>query len=286
MAQITPQNVKELRDKTGAGMGDCKKALVEADGNMEEAIEILRKKGAASAAKRADRSANDGLIVAKTTDDGKKGVIVEVNCETDFVARNEGFEKYVHTAAQALLESDVDKIDDLMKVQVGKDTIEQLHNEILAKFSEKVEVRRFDRIKTDGYVSEYIHTGSRLAVLLEVSANELTDNAKELVHDIAMQVAAMNPLYIDSDNVPDDVKEKEKEIYIQNAKDEGKNEEIAQKIAEGRLNKYYQENCLVDQIFVKDSKKTVNDVLKEISKEIGSDIKVKKFLRFYLGEEI
>lgn len=284
MAQITPQQVKELREKTGAGMGDCKKALVETDGNMEEAIEALRKKGAASAAKRADRSAKEGLLGARTSEDGKLAVIVEVNCETDFVARNEEFIKYVDAVANAVLENEVDNMDSLLALKVGDDTIQGLHNGVLAKFSEKIEISRFQRMKTDGFFTDYVHAGSKLAVIVEFSAKTPNDAAKTLARDVAMQVAAMNPTYIDKDSVPQDVKDKELAIYKEQAVDSGKKDDIADRIANGKLEKYFQENCLVNQVFVKDSNKKVSEVVEEIGSESGEETKVLSFKRYFLGE--
>lgn len=286
MPEITPQLVKELREKTGAGMGDCKKALAESDGDMNLAIEVLRKKGAASAAKRADRSAKEGVIIARTSDDGKIGCIVEVNCETDFVARNAEFVDYVNKISEALLQVDAKTIEELNSVQVGSDNIGGMHNEILAKFSENISVRRFERLSSTGYIADYIHAGSRLAVLVEISAPELNPTAKSLLRDIAMQIAAMKPDYIDRSIVPQEVLDKEIEIYRQQAIDQGKKEDIALRIAQGRLDKFYQEQCLVEQVFVKDSNKTINDVINEISKETGSEVKVLSFRRYFLGEEL
>ncbi len=266
-------------------MGDCKKALVDSNGDMEEAIEILRKKGAASAAKRSERSAKEGVIIAKSSEDGHNAAIVEVNSETDFVARNQEFVNYADLLADAILNNEVKSEEELMKVSVGDDSIQGLHNEILAKFSENIQIRRFERFTTDGYFTDYVHAGNQLAVLLEVSESDLTDNAKTMIRDIAMQVAAMNPSFVTPDEVPDDVKEKEKALYRQQAIDEGKKEDIADRIAEGKLNKFYQEECLVKQAFVKDPKKNVSDILKEISDEIGKDLKIVRFRRYYLGEE-
>lgn len=286
MAEITPKMVKELRDKTGAGMGDCKKALVENDGNFQEAIEYLRKKGAASLSKRQDRTANEGLIIAKTSTNGSNAVVVEINCETDFVARNEQFVTYSNQVADALLNNDANTIDDLMNLKVGDDTVNGLYNEILAKFSEKIETRRFKKLSTAGFVAEYTHAGNKLAVLIEISEPNPTEKAITLIRDIAMQIAAMNPSYIDRASVPDDVINKEKEIYSDAAVAEGKKPEIAARIAEGRLNKFFQENCLIEQQFVKDSSKTVKDVIKEISDEIGKEVKISQFIRYFLGESI
>ncbi|MFZ9761011.1 MAG: translation elongation factor Ts [Candidatus Kapaibacteriota bacterium] len=281
---ITPQMVKDLRDKTGAGMADCKKALDESQGNMEEAIEILRKRGAASAAKRADRSANEGIIIAKTSADGSKSVIVEVNCETDFVARNEEFVKYAEEIANALLNNDVKDEESLMAVNIGGKTLLDLHNEILAKFSEKIGVKRFEVIKAEGFVADYIHAGSRLGVLVETNIKNAVEEAKALLRDIAMQIAAMNPGYVKREDVQTGALEKEIEIYRDKAIQEGKNPEIADRIAKGQIEKFYQEQCLLEQSFVKDSKKTVNDILNEIAKLTGEQANVLSFRRYFLGE--
>jgi len=281
---ITPQMVKDLRDKTGAGMADCKKALDESQGNMEEAIEILRKRGAASAAKRADRSANEGIIIAKTSADGSKSVIVEVNCETDFVARNEEFVKYAEEIANALLSNDVKDEESLMAVNIGGKTLLDLHNEILAKFSEKIGVKRFEVIKAQGFVADYIHAGSRLGVLVETNIQNAVEDAKALLRDIAMQIAAMNPGYVKREDVQTGALEKEIEIYRDKAIQEGKNPEIADRIAKGQIEKFYQEQCLLEQSFVKDSKKTVNDILGEIAKLTGEQASVLSFRRYFLGE--
>ena len=281
---ITPQMVKSLRDKTGAGMADCKKALTENDGNMDAAIEFLRKKGAASAAKRADREAKEGAIIAKTN--GKKAVIVEINSETDFVAKNAQFVEYAKNVADALLASDIKDNDlhELYKVSCGNNTVEQLHNDVLAKFSEKIEIRRFKTVKTEGYVESYIHLGNKLAVLVEVSCPNISENGKALLRDIAMQIAAMNPLYIDKSNVTAETLEKEKQIYIEQAINEGKKMEIAERIALGKTEKYYEEFCLMQQIFVKDSAKKVSDVVKEIANDSNCDnLKIVSFTRFALG---
>lgn len=288
MTNITPQMVKELREMTGAGMGDCKNALVEANGDKKEAIEILRKKGAASAAKRASKAANEGLVLTKTSPDYNKAVIVEVNCETDFVARNEEFVKYVETVRDAYFANDVKSIDDLMNVSVNSDTILGKHNEILAKFSENISLRRYDKISTNnGYIVDYIHGGNKLAVLVEFEGtSKISENAKNKSREIAMQIAAMNPRFVDRSEVDSQTLAKEKEIYTQVAIDEGKKPEIAERIAQGKLDKFFSEFCLNEQAFVKNPNLIIRDVLKEISTELGSEIKVKSFRRFALGEAI
>lgn len=284
MAEITPQLVKKLRDKTGAGMGDCKNALTEANGDMDAAIEILRKKGAASAAKRADRSANEGIILVKTLENGKESAIVEVNSETDFVARNQGFVDFAHTVVDTLLSSNAKTIEEVLQLKAGNNTLEQLLNDVLAKFSEKIEIRRFEKINSNGYIADYIHAGSKLAVVIEASIAEPTEKSKVLIRDIAMQIAAMNPMFIDRSKVTDETIAKEKEIYREQAIAEGKKEDIADRIAQGRLEKFYQEQCLVEQTFIKDPNKTVNDVIKEISEDCGQEVKILSFRRYFLGE--
>jgi elongation factor Ts len=286
MANITPQMVKDLREMTGAGMGDCKNALVEANGDTKEAIEILRKKGAASAAKRASKSAKEGLVYTKTNAENNKAVIVEVNCETDFVARNEEFIKYVETLRDAYFANDVKTIDELMLVPVNNDTVQGIHNEILAKFSENISLRRYEKLCSDnGFIVDYIHGGSKLAVLVEFEgSSNLTETAKVKSREIAMQIAAMNPRFVDRSEVDQTTLNKEKEIYTQVALDEGKKPEIAERIAQGKLDKFFSEFCLNEQTFVKDGNKIVADVVKEIGNEIGADVKIKSFRRFALGE--
>jgi elongation factor Ts len=288
MADITPQMVKELREMTGAGMGDCKNALVESNGDVKEAIEILRKKGAASAAKRASKAAKEGLILTKTSPENNKAVIVEVNCETDFVARNEQFIKYVETVRDIYFENDIKSVDELMGIPVNSDTVQGLHNEILAKFSENINLRRYDKVSAEnGYIVDYIHGGSKLAVLVEFEgAQNPSEVAKAKSREIAMQIAAMNPRFVDRSEVDQTTLNKEKEIYTQVALDEGKKPEIAERIAQGKLDKFFSEFCLNEQSFVKDGSKVVGDVVKEISAEIGSDVKIKSFRRFALGEAV
>lgn len=282
MAEITAQMVKELRDKTAAGMADCKKALVEAEGDMQKAIEILRKKGAASAAKRADRNAKEGVVVAMATDDKKKGIIIELNCETDFVAKNDDFVQYANEVAKAYLNNDVNDVEALFKVKVGDNTVEAMHNDILSKFSEKIEVRRMKKINAPGFVSVYNHFDKKLGVLVEANIATPDDKTKTAVHDTALQIAAMNPVTIDRGSVTQEQVNKELEIYKELAINEGKTPEMAEKVAQGKLNKFYQESVLLEQIFAKDNTKKVNEVLAEANPEL----KVVSFTRYALGEEI
>lgn len=274
---ITPQLVKELREKTGAGMADCKKALDETQGNMEAAIEYFRKKGAATIAKRSDKSANEGLVVAVTSDDMKKSAIVEVNCETDFVARNEEFVTYVNAVANSVL-STGSTGDDIWNVDLGGKTLGNLRDEILAKFSERIELRRAEYLTSAGTIVAYNHAGNKLGVLLETNAATFND----VMRDVAMQVAAMNPIAVNRDGVDASAIEKEIAIYREQAINEGKKPEIAERIATGRLDKFYSENCLLEQSFVKDGNKTVGEVVKGIAE----DATVLSFKRFFLGEQI
>lgn len=278
--------VKDLRERTGAGMAECKKALEHSEGSMEGAIEFLRKRGAASAEKRADRNANEGMVVALSSSDLKEAAIVEVNCETDFVARNEEFVQFVDSIASTVLTSKAADENQVWNSSVGEKTLGNLRDEILAKFSEKIELRRFSVVsQPSGYVASYIHPGNKLAVLVEFN-QPLSDSGKVLARDIAMQIAAMRPIAVNRDGVDTAVLEKEIEIYKDKALAEGKKPEIAEKIAQGQLNKFYQENCLLEQAFVKDTKMTVNDVVAQIGKESGNEVSITAFKRFALGESL
>jgi elongation factor Ts len=284
MAQISAQLVQELRTKTGAGMGDCKQALVEANGDMQAAIEILRKKGIDTAAKRSDRASNEGIISVKATDDSKTIAMVEVNCETDFVARNQEFVNFSNLLVDVVIQNKPKTIDELLSIKVNNDTVSGLFNEILAKFNEKIQIKRFETLTTNGFFSSYIHAGSKLAVILELNISNPDNDTKVKIRDIAMQIAAMNPLFIDRNNVSEDVINKEKEIYREVLLKEGKNPNFLDRIIEGKLEKFYQEKCLLEQVFVKDSSKTVTDVLNDISKNIGQEVKVLMFKRYTLGD--
>lgn len=279
---VTLDMVKNLRETTGAGMADCKKALDESQGDMEGAIEYLRKRGAASAAKRSDRSTNEGLIVTKTSADGKIGAIVEINCETDFVARNEEFVNFVSTVVETILTKNPVNEEALLSADIGGKKLGDLMNEMLAKFSERIILKRYERLVAggNGFIMDYIHTGNKLGVLLELTAAPANDGARAQMRDIAMQIAAMSPRFTRRDEVDNTTLAKEKEIYTEQAIQQGKKPEIAQKVAEGRVEKFYQEFCLVEQTFVKDSGKTVTDVLKEI----GSGVDAVRFRRYFLGE--
>ncbi|MDC1068314.1 translation elongation factor Ts [Candidatus Kapabacteria bacterium] len=281
---ISAKMVKELRDATGAGMADCKKALEQTEGNFDEAIEFLRKKGAASAAKRADKEANEGLVTAIRTDDGKKAVITEITCETDFVAKNQEFVDYANTITNEYLNNEIADVSALKALSISDKSIEDYHNEILSKFSEKIDINRIVKFESNGYIENYIHSGSKLGVLLSVSSDKLNDESKALVKDIAMQIAAMKPISIDRSGVSQEILDKEKEIYRDQAIQEGKPSEIADRVAHGRVEKFYKESCLIEQVFVKDSKKTIADIVKQISDQAGEEVKITEFSRISIGE--
>jgi elongation factor Ts len=277
---VKPQVVKELRELTGAGMADCKKALEESDGDMQKAVEFLRKRGAASAAKRSDRSTDEGHIVAAVNDDATVAAMVQIDCETDFVARNAEFTAFCDALAQGVLNHNPADVDALLALEADGKSLQDYYNETLAKFSEKIVVSKFERIEASGRLTSYIHAGSKLGVLLEVTSQVGNEDGQAALRDIAMQVAAMRPTFATREEVSQDTLDKEREIFISQALEEGKKPEIAERVANGRIAKFYEENCLVEQAFVKDSGKTVTDVLKEI----GDDVKVVRFLRYQLGQ--
>ena len=280
---ITAAQVNDLRQRTGAGMMDCKRALEEANGDIQKAIEILRKKGASVAAKRAEKSANEGLVVTKVSDDKKSATILEINCETDFVAKSEDFIKLAKFVIDSVHKKKPKNVEELLKISDVQDKL----NEVLGKVGEKIEVSRFDIMETNnGLLVDYIHMGSKLGVLIKFDdVNSGNDELYSIGKDMAMQVAAMNPISIKREDVPKAVVDKEIEIYKELAKKEGKPEQMLEKIAMGRLNKFYQENVLLEQAFIKDNSKTVGDLLKEFNTKHGSSAKVARFDRFHLGDE-
>jgi len=281
---ITAQQVNELRQKNGAGMMDCKKALTEAEGNIEKAIEILRKKGASVAAKRAEKTAKEGLILTKIIDDKKTGVIVEINCETDFVANSADFVSFAKDVLETTASVKPSGTDDLLK---KNHLIEQKLNDLLGKVGEKIQISRLViESSNDGLVVDYVHPGSKLGVLVKFN-NVITgkDELSAIGKDIAMQVAAMKPICVYREEVPKDLVEKEIDIYKEVSRKEGKPEQILVKIAQGKLNKFYQENCLIEQAFIKDNSKTVGDLLKDFNSQNKTDVKIDLFRRFHLGDE-
>lgn len=273
---ITAALVKELRERTGAGMMECKKALVETDGDIETAIENMRKSGQAKAAKKAGRTAADGVIVIKTSADAKSGVIVEVNCETDFVAKDDNFQSFADAVADRVLNSDAADVEALMAMPLheGEDTtIEEARQALVSKIGENMNVRRFERVSTDGVLAAYQH-GVRIGVLVDI------DGDAELGRDVAMHVAATNPVCVDEEGVPAEILAKERDIVETQAKESGKPDNIIEKMVEGRMRKYLAEITLVGQAFVKDPDTTVGKLLG------GANARLNNFIRFEVGEGI
>jgi elongation factor Ts len=274
MVQITAAEVNKLRKSTGAGMMDCKVALQEADGNFEKAIEIIREKGQAIANKRADREASEGVVLAKVNTDGTRGVMVVLNCETDFVAKNADFINFTRKILDKALEMDPADLESLKKVQLEGKSIADKIIEHIGIIGEKIELSYFDKINAAQVVS-YIHPGNKLATLAGFNKKA----AGQVAKDIAMQIAAMNPIAVDKGNVPADVIEKEKEIGREQARREGKPENILDKIVEGKLSKFFRESTLLNQEFTKDAKKSIRQYLQENDKELT----ITGFLRYSLS---
>ncbi|MGL4731632.1 MAG: translation elongation factor Ts [Clostridium sp.] len=287
---ITASMVKELRERTGAGMMDCKKALSETNGDMEKAIEILREKGLAAAAKKAGRIAAEGLVVTYISEDNKKGAVVEINCETDFVAANEEFAALANNIAKQVTNSTANTVEELVEEKYIADetaTIKDTITALIAKIGENMSVRRFERFSVEnGTLQSYIHGGGRIAVMVELACEKEDAALAQIGKDVAMQVAAANPLFLDETSVDQETLEKEKEIYRVQALNEGKPENIVEKMIVGRVKKYLKEVCLVDQVWVKNPDLTITKYLQEESKKIGSDIKISRFVRFERGEGI
>ena len=277
MAEITAALVKELREKTGAGMMDCKKALSETAGDLEKAIDFLRTKGLADAAKKSGRVAAEGLVVSQVSADGKNGAIVEVNCETDFVAKTDDFINFSNDVCKLIAEKKPKNMDALMALDFEGATVEKTIAEKVAKIGENIKIRRFAQFDTaSGKLESYIHAGGKIGVLVEFSNVDGGDS--ELIRDVALHICAAAPLCVSEKDIDPAVIAHEKEIYIQKAKESGKPDNIIEKIVEGQVNKFKQEVCLVSQKFVKDSEKTVANLLGGKS--------VERFVRYQLGEGI
>jgi elongation factor Ts len=274
---ITAKDVKALRDATGVGMMDCKKALKETDGDFDAAVELLRKKGQKVAAKRAEKEADEGLISISLSDDGTAGAIVEVNCETDFVARNEDFESFVERVADLVLAEKPDDIEALHGLSYNDDaTVEEELVARTGRIGEKLDIRRFRVMESDaGSIIKYVHPGSKLGVIVEVSGDGDREDAGR---DVAMQIAALDPIAVDRDEVPEEVQEKEKEIAREAAINEGKPEHILDRIVEGKLERFFEDHVLLEQSFVKDASQSVQEMLDD------ADVEVHRFVRFALGD--
>jgi elongation factor Ts len=270
---ITAAEINKLRQQTGAGMMDCRKALVESNGDFEAAIDYLRKKGQKVAALRGDREAKEGVVIARTTEDHKTGYIINVSCETDFVSKNGDYIAFAQSIMDAAVANNVNSVEELNSVKIGNETVADKLNEQVAKIGEKISVSKFEKIEAP-YVASYIHGANRMGVL--VGLNKPNEEAGK---DVAMQIAAMNPIAIDQSSVPTETIERERNIAIEQIKAEGKPAEMAEKIAAGKINKFFKESTLIAQDFVKDGNKSVGDFLKGLD----PDLKVLSFKRVALG---
>ena len=288
---ITAADVKALREKTGAGMMDCKKALTEVGGDQDKAVEHLRKQGLASAGKKAGRIAAEGAVVAEVSSDAKTGALLELNCETDFVGKTEDFTNLAKSLTELVRDQNPSDLKEFLALSFGTGTVDNLVQASIAKIGEKITPRRFVRYEVDkGVVHSYIHGGGSIGVLLalEVSDESIvsSDKFKELFADLAMHIAAAAPTYLKREEVPTSETDKEIDIYKEQLRKEGKPEEMLEKISQGKINKYYQEVCLLEQPFVKETKLKIKQLLQNVGKELGADISIPSFSRFVLGEGI
>ena len=277
---FTSKDVMELRKKTGAGVADCQKALKETNGDMEKAVDFLREKGIATAAKKASRIAAEGIVSAKI--EGKTGALVEVNCETDFVAKGDQYKDFVASVVDFVIANDVKDIDELVAVK-NDETVAAT-----AKIGEKIAIRRFAKFTAEnGIVESYIHMGGKVGVLVEIEGCDCPI-AKELAHELALQIAACKPLYLNKAEVPAEVIEHEKEILIAQIKNDpklaSKPEQVIAKMVEGKVNKYYDENCLLNQAFVKDPAIRIEALVKQYADKMEKTLSIKRFVRFEMGE--
>jgi translation elongation factor Ts len=292
--EITAAMVKQLREMTGAGVMNCKRALVETDGDFDKAIEVLREKGEATAVKKAGRIAAEGTVLAVVKED-KEAVIVEVNSETDFVAKNEKFRTFVADVAEQIFASSADTVEALSEEAWVKDSSKTVKEELVSQIAvigENLSIRRFKKINTDGIIVAYVHGGGRIGVLVEADIDVVNDEVKEALKNIAMQVAALNPKYTRRDEVSEEFIAHEKEILLAQIKNDPKEaakpEKVIEGIINGRINKEMKEICLLDQVYVKaeDGKQSVAQYVQEVAKATGSNLSIKGFVRFETGEGI
>jgi len=287
---ITASLVKELREKTGVAMMECKNALKETEGDIDAAIKILRERGEAKAEKKASRDANEGVIVAAIDESGKSGLLVEVNCETDFVAKNENFQAFVTDIANTVLASDAADLDAALALPKEDGSLEQFIKTKVLEMGENLQFRRFERLSLDGEgaVASYIHLGGKVGVLIEVGAGNAAtaqaDGFKDLVKDLTLHIAATSPAGLKREDIPADLVESEKDIFRKQMEGQNKPADILEKIIEGKLGKFYSERCLLEQGFVKDPDTAVKALLEAKGKELGDTITINNFLRFGLGE--
>ncbi len=287
---ITASLVKELREKTGVAMMECKNALKETEGDIDAAIKILRERGEAKAEKKASRDANEGIIVAALAESGKSGVLVEINCETDFVAKNENFQAFVGEVAATVLASDVTDLEAAKALPKGDETLEGFIKTKVLEMGENLQFRRFERLTLngEGAVASYIHLGGKVGVLIEVSAEKAktasSDAFKDLVKDLTLHIAATSPAGLKREDIPAELVESEKDIFRKQMEGAGKPADILEKIIEGKLGKFYSERCLLEQGFVKEPDTSIKSLLEANGKDLGDTITVNSFLRFGLGE--
>jgi elongation factor Ts len=290
--EISASVVMQLREKTGAGMMDCKKALQEAEGDPEKAMDILRQKGLKKSAEKAARVAKEGIIIAKVDEKRTTGTLVEINCETDFVAKNEDFQKFANDVINQVHSSKPKDLDAFLTAEAVFDkgkTISDVTAGLTGKIGERILVKRFCNLDASkGMIADYIHPGNKLGVLVYLQMDSIDAAQKNDVYlfgrDIAMQIAAMNPVAIKREEISAETMAKEIEIFKEQARNEGKPEKILDQIIKGRIDKYYQEACLLEQAFVKDQSKTINDVVNEFSKKSGKPVTIQRFERYRLGD--
>ncbi|MBK5274834.1 MAG: elongation factor Ts [Desulfuromonadales bacterium] len=290
---VTAAQINELRKSTGAGMLDCKKALEETGGDFEKAVDFLRTKGLAAAAKKAGRAATEGMVAAFISDDLKTGVLLEVNSETDFVAKNDTFQAFVANIGQHILANSPADVEAMLQQPFCGDaskTVESYLKESISIIGENLQIRRFAKlaVEGDGCVGSYIHAGGKIGVLVQIASPAVTDANKDLLkaftRDIAMHAAAAAPRYVNQDQVDSDVLEREKDIYRAKAKESGKPDAIIEKIIEGQVKKFYAEICLVEQQFVKDTDKSIQQVAKDCGNAVSGNVTITGFERYVLGE--
>ena len=289
MAQITAAMVKQLREMTDSPMMECKKALVEADGDMDAAVDVLRKNGLAKAAKKAGRETNEGAVAAFVSEDGKTGALLELSCETDFVGSNAKFTGFASKVAEVVATTEPADVDALLEKPMGEETVSSELTEMIHIMGENMKISRFAARKAEnGALASYIHMGGKIGVLVEFAFEKAetaqAESFKTFAHDVALQVAAVAPICATRDQVPAETVEHEKQIYMAQAAESGKPEAIQEKLAVGRLEKFFKESTLTEQAFVKNPDQSVNDYTAEVAKNLGGEIKIVDFKRFVLGE--
>lgn len=287
---ITASLVNELRKKTSVGMMECKKALTETNGDLEAAVKYLRERGIAKAAGKADREASEGIIAARLSADGKSGILIEVNCETDFVSRNEQYVQFVDEIADALAASPAKTLDEALAVKIGDLSIEDFVKAKVLALGENIRLRKFERfdLADNGAIAQYIHMGGKVGVLLEVGSNSGETAAKEafrdLVKDITLHIAAAAPKGLAREDIAEELVEAEKEIFRVQLANEGKPADMIEKIIMGKIGKFFSDSCLLEQAFVKDPELTIKKLVENAGKELGDSLVVRRFIRFGLGE--